>query len=170
MKSRPWITLCVGVLIGVLISGVVFVGVQIGRGIATWGELQYYTDTDVRKFVKEAGIALPQQAYDIHYGLSGFVDSSLWIKFSVPKQKIWVVVADSISKSEGDFSPVFPQHLAKEIFQNPNQKFDLSWWNPTSVKSPKSWSNPKEQNGQHFFEDWLVDTETGTFYITRWDT
>lgn len=170
MILKPWAVLCIGILIGVSLSLCGFGFISIGRGFASWGALQYETDTTIRSHVKAAGILLPPDAHDIHYAVSGFVDHSLWIKFTVPKEKICDVVRDSLSKSESDFAHSSPKHLLNEIRQNPNQNHDLSWWTPASVTSPRSWSNPEEKEGQHLFEDWLIDMETGTFYITRWDT
>jgi hypothetical protein len=170
MKSRPWLILCVGMLIGILLSGCGFVVFNIARGFASWGALQYETDVKVRSHVKNAGIALPAEAHDIHYGLAGFVDHCMWIRFTVPKDMIWDVVTASVSKSEADFSHSMPENLLSEVFQSPDQEHNLDWWNPSSVTSPRSWSRSKETNGQHIFEDWLIDVQTGTFYISRGDT
>ena len=152
-------------LMGVLISGFGFFSVRLASGFATWGALQYETDATVRMRVKELGISLPSEAHDIHCGVDGFVDHSLWIKFTVPTEKIWNVVGASISKSEKDFLPRMPEHLLKEVEQKSNQTFDLSWWTPFSVISPLSWSRSEGRS----YEDWLIDKDRGTFYITRWD-
>ena len=157
-------------LIGALITGFGFVAAGIARGFSSWGALEYSTDTKVRALVTKVGVALPTEAHDIHYAISGFVDSSLWIRFTVPKDKIWDVVTSSIGKTEADFERALPKHLLREVHQNPKQTDDFGWWAPSSVSSPMSWSNPREKDGQHFFEDWLIDMDTGTFFITRWDT
>jgi len=170
MKAKSWLHFFVGLMLGVILSGLGFFVAQVGSGFASWGALQYETDAKVRSMIQRAGIVLPKEVYDIHYGVAGFVDSSEWIRFTVPKEKIWDVVSGSIGKSEADFISAHPEHLLKEIPLNPDQSHDTAWWNPSSVTSPKSWSNPSEKDGQHFFEDWLIDMETGTFYITRWDT
>jgi hypothetical protein len=155
VNSRSWPGLCVGVLIGILLSGAGFAFVRIGRGFATWGALQYETDATVRGRIQAAGVALP----------AGFVDGSVWIKFTVPKEKIWTAVTASIGKSESDFLPKMPEHLLKEIYQNSDQTYDLGWWAPSAVTSPLSWSRTEGR----FYEDWLLDKQSGTFYITRWD-
>lgn len=165
MNSRPCLYLCIGVLIGVILLGAGFVFVQISRGFSTWGALQYETDETVRARIGKAGITLPPEAHGIHYGAAGFVDGSVWIKFTVPKDKIWGVVTASIAKTEIDFLPKMPEHLLNEIHQNPNQTYDLSWWTPSAVTSPLSWSRTEGR----FYEDWLIDTQSGIFYITRWD-
>lgn len=147
-----------------------FVATRISAGVSSFGALQYESDSKVRMWVIGSGIALPAEAYDIHYGVAGFVDKSIWIRFTVPKEKIWEVVSASIGKKETDFPSSHPKHLLSEITQDPRQSYDLSWWNPTSVASPRSWSDIEERNGQQFYEDWLIDTSTGTFYISRFDT
>lgn len=165
MNPRPWLSLSIGVLIGIILSGAGFIFVQIGQGLGNLGALQYETDATVRARIQKAGITLPPEAHGIHYGAAGFVDGSVWIKFTVPKDKIWSVVTASIKKTESDFLPRAPEHLLKEIYQNPKQAYDLSWWAPSAVTSPLSWSRSEGR----FYEDWLIDTERGTFYITRWD-
>jgi hypothetical protein len=165
MKPKPWLLICVGMLIGVLISGFGYFFVRMSEGFAMMGALQYETDATVRSRVKKAGIRLPPEAYDIHCGFAGFVDHSRWIKFTVPKDEIWNVVGASISKSEKDFLPRMPEHLLKEVDQESNQTFDLSWWTPFSVTSPLSWSRTEGR----IYDDWLIDKDSGTFYITRWD-
>jgi len=165
MNSKTWLSLCIGVLIGIIISGAGFISVQFVRGLANWGALEYETDATVKARIQGAGIPLPSGAHDIHYGASGFVDGSVWIKFTVPKDKIWDVVTGSIKKVESDFVPKIPEHLLKEIYQHSDQTYDLSWWTPAAVTSPLSWSRTEGR----FYEDWLIDTQNGTFYITRWD-
>jgi hypothetical protein len=164
VNSRSWPGLCVGVLIGILLSGAGFAFVRIGRGFATWGALQYDTDATVRGRIQAAGVVLPPEAYGLHYAAAGFV-GSVWMKFTVPKEKIWTVVTASIGKSESDFLPKTPEHLLKEIYQNSDQTYDLGWWTPSAVTSPLSWSRTEGR----FYEDWLIDMQGGTFYITRWD-
>ncbi|MDB4354053.1 hypothetical protein N9Z02_01990 [Akkermansiaceae bacterium] len=157
--------LLLGMIIGVALCGVVYVLVGFSRGLGQWGGLRYETDGDVRATLQETGIALPNNAYGIHYAVSGFVDKSAWIRFSVPKHEIWSVVESSIKKSESDFSYDQPENLLREIHQDKGQSYDLKWWNPSSVTSPRSWSHREGR----FFEDWLIDSKSGTFYITRWD-
>ena len=170
MKSKSWLRFLMGVLTGILLSCCGMLIVEVGRGFASWGALVYATDTEVQARVKASGIVLPSGAQDIHHAYTGFVDSSLWIKFTVPKNQIWEVVRASIAKSEADFSPRHPENLLEQVYQGRNQKHDLSWWQPSSVKAPKSWSKIKISDGEAFHEDWLIDMETGTFYISRWDT
>lgn len=148
----------------------VITGCLMVKGMSKWGALELTTDSEVRSRIDKCGIKLPAEAHDIYHAQSGFVDSSVWMKFTVPKDQIWSVVANSIKKRDHEFQPVIPEHLLKEIDQHADQTYDLRWWMPESVKKPLSWSLHKTNDGGEYFEDWLIDIETGTFYITKWDT
>jgi hypothetical protein len=160
-----------GLTIGILLTMVTFVFREMGRGMASWGALEIHTDTEVRIRIQNASIHLPPDAHTLYHAIAGFQDHQNWIKFTVPSDQIWTVVAQSIQKTESDFTANFPENLIENVRQNPNQTHDLSWWQPTSVTRFLAWSNQTQNpSGSHYFEDWLIDLDTATFYITRWDT
>ena len=160
-----------GLTIGILLPLATFVFREMAQGMASWGALELHTDTEVRTCIQNARIHLPTGAHNLYHASAGFVDGQTWIKFTVPPDQIWTVVAQSIQKTEADFTTNFPENLIKDVPQNSNQTLDLSWWQPTSVKRFVSWSQETQNpSGSHAFEDWLIDLDTATFYITRWDT
>lgn len=160
-----------GLTLGLLISAFGIFGLEFSRGMASWGALKLHTDTEVRTHIQNAGIHLPPDAHTLYYARAGFVDKQTWIKFTVPQDQVWQVIAQSLKKTESDFTPTFPENLLDQVYQNTNQTFDLSWWQPTSVTRFLAWSNQTQNpSGSHYFEDWLIDLDTATFYITRWDT
>ncbi len=161
----------IGLMMGTLLTLATFAIREVARGFATWGALELHTDAEVRTRIQNARIHLPPGAHTLYHASAGFVDGQIWIKFTVPPDQIWVVVAKSIQKTESDFTPSFPENLIEQVHQNPNQTHDTSWWQPTTVTRFLSWSQ-KTQNpsGSYYFEDWLIDLDTNSFYITRWDT
>ena len=160
-----------GLTIGILLTLATFAILEAARGFASWGSLDLHTDTEVRTRIQNARIHLPAGAHTLYHASAGFVDGQTWIKFTVPPDQIWSVVAQSIQKRESDFTTTFPENLIKEVHQNANQTHDLSWWQPATVTRFLSWSRePKNPSGSFYFEDWLIDLDTATFYITRWDT
>jgi hypothetical protein len=160
-----------GLTIGILVTLAFFALRELDRGFASWGALELHPDTEVRTRIQDARIHLPPGAHNLYHASAGFVDGQTCIKFTVPPDQIWPVVAQSIQKTETDFSTTFPENLIKEVHQNSNQTFDLSWWQPTSVTRFLTWSNQTQNpSGSHYFEDWRIDLDTATFYITRWET
>lgn len=161
----------IGLTLGLVIAAFGIFGLEFSRGMASWGALEIHTDTEVRSRIQNARIHLPPDAHTLYYAIAGFQDHQNWIKFTVPADQIWTVVAQSIQKTESDFTATFPENLIENVRQNPNQTHDLSWWQPTSVTRFLAWSNhTQEPSGSHYFEDWLIDLDTATFYITSWDT
>lgn len=161
----------IGLTLGLLIAAFGFFSLEFARGMASWGALEIHTDTEVRTRIQNARIHLPPDAHTLYYAIAGFQDHQNWIKFTVPSDQIWTVVAQSIQKKEADFTTTFPENFIKEVHQNPNQTLDLSWWQPTTVTRFLSWSQETQKpSGSHYFEDWLIDLDTATFYITRRDT
>lgn len=160
-----------GLAIGILTTLAFFALRELDRGFSSWGALELHTDTEVRNRIQNARIHLPPGVHTLYHASAGFVDGQTCIKFTVPPDQIWPVVAQSIQKTQTDFSTTFPENLIKEVHQNTNQTFDLSWWQPTTVTRFLSWSQETQNpSGSHYFKDWLIDLDTATFYITRWDT
>lgn len=169
MKTN-WNSLFVSFVIGVVLTLITVFTVMVAKGFSTWGALRLFSDAEVRDLIRDSGVHLPPCAHDLYFAYAGFVDKTIWMKLTVPKDQVWSVVEDSIEKSASEFAPGIPKDFIKEIWQGKDQELDLAWWNPQAVKSPKGWSRHSESNGQHFFEDWVVDEETGTIYVTKWDT
>lgn len=160
-----------GLTLGIFLTVATFASREMARGMASWGALELHTDAEVRTRIQDSRIHLPPGAHTLYHASAGFVDGQTWIKFTVPPDQIWTVVAQSIQKTETDFTPTFPENLIEQVHQNPNQTHDLTWWQPTSVTRFLSWSQETHNpSGSHYFEDWLIDLDTATFYITRWDT
>lgn len=167
MKLNALFLVC-GIFIGVVLSACGYAVYQIGQGFAGWGALTVTSDAVARNSITGSGVALPEEAHHLYFARDGFQDHNYWIKFTVPKDRVWEVVERSKKRKRADFVSGISQNFLKEIHQAKATKEDLGWWNPATVKRPLGCTF--RQNGSmQDSEDWVVDEDAGTIYITKWD-
>jgi len=135
---------------------------KIAQGLNDLGGLVLHTDQIVRDRIKSDGIKLPEEAYSIYHARAGFQDYTTWIRFSIPLENIETFLKDALNLNLADLRESLPPENNEEIYQNENQKYDLTWWAPGLVKYPRVWLR-----NDSIIETWVVDTNSGAFYICR---
>ena len=137
---------------------------KVAQGLRSLGGLVLHTDQVVRDQLKSDGIRLPDSAYSIHHARAGFQDYTTWMRFSLSPEHVETFIQEHLNLSVTDLKEGLPPEYAEEIYQNENQNYDLTWWAPNLVKNPRIW-----RKNDSVIETWVVDMNSGTFYIFRHD-
>jgi hypothetical protein len=103
----------------------------------------------------------------LFYAINGFEDHAVWIALTVPRDQLWNVAEGALHKTREDFSKGIPDGFLDQVEMGKDQQIDTSIWTPKSIENPLHFSIRK---GSSYFEDWVVDEDTGRIFITKWNT
>jgi len=156
-----------GCICGGLLFGLVHVFKSTAVDFKTLDRTDVYSDQQVRQAIKNSGVALPTNSWDLFYAISGFQDHGVWIALTVPPDQLWAVVEASVHKTKNDFTAGVPESFLDRVELGADQKIDTNLWNPQTIKTSLHFSI-KEKGS--YFEDWVVDEENGRIFITKSNT
>jgi hypothetical protein len=156
-----------GCVCGALLLGAVFTVRKGSDDMKSLDRTDVYSDAEVRQRIKASGIDLPPASWNLFYAISGFRDHGVWIALTVPRDQLWSVVEASLQKKREDFTSGIPEQFLVQVELGQDQKIDTSLWAPKNIKNPMHFSIRK---GSSYFEDWVVDEESGRIFITKQNT
>jgi hypothetical protein len=156
-----------GCFLGASALGLIHTIKKTGDGFKNWDRTDIYSDQEVRTRIRDSGIALPADSWNLFYAIDGFRDHGVWITLTVPTDQLWKVVEASLHKTKADFAAGIPESFLPGVELGGDQKIDTTIWNPQAIKIPLHFSI-KEKNS--YFEDWVVDEDTGRIFVTKSNT
>jgi hypothetical protein len=156
-----------GCICGAFVLGIVLALREFGQGMKSWGRTVAHSDIEVRQAIIKNGIKLPLPSWNLFYATEGFPDSCTWIALTVSRDELWNVIEASLHKKKEDFASGIPERFLKQVRISEGQEIDTSLWIPKSIKNPLHFSARRNDEGDTYFEDWVVDEEGGRVFITK---
>lgn len=181
---RRLLTHLFALLLGAGIASGIHACREYGRGMASWGKPQVFTDREVREKIESLGIKIPPTARDLYFGVIGFVDPEIYVGMTLGTND-WAGVRMATGMGKEAFSTRWSKEIRIKGAEGPSIAMALDLrgpgsygpeyltelWRPARMRSPWFHQEATEvKPGQVWGADVIFDPSTGRLLIHRWET